>query len=70
MDKSKVKSLFGRNGCIKDKHCVDSETEIYNILLRLMKDLKKRKVPLVEVRAIVQCLMGSVNESIVYFLQK
>lgn len=70
MDKSKVKSLFNRNGCIKDKHCVDAETEIFNTLFRLMKDLKKRKIPLVEVRAIIQCFIGSVNESMIYFLQK
>lgn len=61
--------LFSKKGFIKDKATIEAEQKIYDILSELIKSYKKRKIPLLEVRAVIQCLMGSTNEGIMIFLK-
>ncbi len=63
-------ALFNKKGTISDKETIECEQKIYDALEVLIKSYKARKIPLVEVRAAVQCLMGTTNEAIVMFLRK
>ena len=69
MDKSKIE-IFSARGVLKDKETVECEEAIYEEVLKLMKSYKKRKVPLIEVRAVIQCLIGSVNEAVLIYLKQ
>lgn len=66
MDKSKV-SLFNKGGVISDPETIEVEQKIYDALAPLMLSFRKRKIPLVEVRAVIQCLLGTVNEGMVTY---
>jgi len=62
--------IFSKKGILKDKATIECEDDIYQGLLKLMKSYKERKIPLIEVRAAVQCIMGSVNEAVLIYLKQ
>ena len=66
MDKNKV-ILFNKGGTITDPETIEAEQKIFDALAPLILSYRRRKIPLVEVRAVIQCLIGTVNEGMVTY---